>query len=154
MDLAIEILKILASWPIAAVAISFMFRSQISELLGKVGRAKISGLEIDLEAGSTEEELAEMVKFHNQEFRNTRVELDGRVFDGCKFYNCELVYRASKPIELKHCEFYETGFLFSDGATLTLSLLEGMYHGMGEGGKKIFESLIKAIQEGKVPRSA
>lgn len=86
--------------------------------------------------------------FRDTSFRDDRVELDGNAYGGCRFQRCELVFSATAPVSLENCRFDQCTWTFEGPAALTIDFMTGLYHGMGEGGRKLIDDTIEAIMRG------
>ncbi len=89
------------------------------------------------------------MQYHNETFRNERIELHGKFFHGCTFENCELVFDGDRPPTFTDNRFVDTVFVFTGPATRTLYLLSTLYHA-GEGGREVIEKTFEDIREHKL----
>lgn len=81
----------------------------------------------------------------NEVFKGQRVELHGKIFHGCTFENCELVFDGDRPPTFKDNRFVNSHFIFTDAATRTLYFLSNIYHS-GDGGKEVVEQLMTDLR--------
>jgi len=82
-------------------------------------------------------------------FKNERVELTGTHFHGCRFENCELVYRGDRSPTFEDNEFVDSVFVFTDAAVRTMYFLSNMCHA-GEGGAEVVEQTFEDIRQGRI----
>ena len=91
------------------------------------------------------------MKYTDSKFIQTRVELDGNEFIRCRFENATLVFSARSPVSMVDCEFgNNVAWTFEGSAALTLGFLHALYHGTGEGGKKLIEHTFERIKNAPV----
>jgi hypothetical protein len=69
------------------------------------------------------------MQFQGKTFCNETIELDGNEYDGCRFENCQLIYRASAPMILTNCSFLGFTITLEGAAANTLDFLTALYHG-------------------------
>jgi hypothetical protein len=91
-----------------------------------------------------------MATYKDHQFSNEPVELDGNKFEGCTFAKCKLVYRGSTPPGLSRCRFDDCSWEFDDAAGRTVAFLRGLYHGMGDAGRRLVEETFR-LPPGKHP---
>jgi hypothetical protein len=84
--------------------------------------------------------------FSNKTFKNETIDLDFNKFRECSFVDCKITYRGFGTFELSNCQFDRVSWNFADAAAHTLSFLKSMYHGSGEGGKKLVEDTFHNIR--------
>lgn len=89
------------------------------------------------------------MNYQGTTFKNERVELTGTHFHGCRFENCELVYRGDRPPTFQDNEFVDSVFVFTDAAVRTMYLLSNMYHA-GSGGQQVVEQAFEDIRNGGI----
>ncbi len=87
--------------------------------------------------------------YQGSTFRNERVELSGTHFHGCRFENCELVYRGDRPPTFEDNEFIDSVFVFTDAAVRTMYFLSNMCHA-GKGGEEVVEKTFADIRAGRI----
>ena len=91
-----------------------------------------------------------MIKNVKNTYSGVHVKLDDNDFTDCTFHRCTLDYSGTAPVSFVGCSFDDVNWVFSGPAQNTLSFLQGLYHGMGEGGKALveatFDNLRKAPQ--------
>ncbi|GBF05590.1 hypothetical protein DAERI_050099 [Deinococcus aerius] len=85
------------------------------------------------------------VKFQNQVFENTRVDLDGNEYRNCTFRRCTVVYSGGQVPLISGCDFNGCEFGFSDAAERTLIFMNRMYHG---GFQNIIEETLASVRSG------
>lgn len=91
------------------------------------------------------------MKYIDSKFTQTRIELDGNEFIRCRFENATLVFSARAPVSMVDCVFGKNvAWTFEGSATLTLGFLHALYHGTGEGGKKLIEDTFERIRHAPV----
>jgi len=83
-------------------------------------------------------------------FENSRLEVDGMVFERCKFKHCRLVFSAIDTVTFKECSFDSCDWVFDGPAENTLLYLSALYRGLGEGGRDLVESMFERIRAGNV----
>jgi hypothetical protein len=87
------------------------------------------------------------MKYVDSKFTQTRIELDGNEFIRCRFEDVILVFSARAPVSMVNCTYgNNVAWAFEGPAALTLGFLSGLYHGAGEGGKKLVESTFDKIR--------
>lgn len=59
-------------------------------------------------------------------YENTRVPLDGHVYNNCTFVDCELVYSGNGPVGLSGCIFRDCSFSFSGPAANAVAFLNSL----------------------------
>lgn len=62
--------------------------------------------------------------YKSQTFDNVKVELDGNYFSGCRFRNCELIFRGKDQFTLEDCDFERPAFIFLDSAGMVIDYLK------------------------------
>lgn len=82
----------------------------------------------------------------DETFTDQRIELHGRLFHGCRFERCELVFDGDRPPSFRDNEFVDSTFVFTDAAVRTLYMLSTLYHA-GDGGREIVERCFEDIRE-------
>lgn len=85
----------------------------------------------------------------NKTFKNERVDLSGSSFHGCRFENCELVYRGDRSPTFQDNEFIDSRFVFTDEAIRTIYFLSNMFHA-GQGGKEVVEKTFEDIRQRRI----
>jgi hypothetical protein len=80
-------------------------------------------------------------------FKNCGVDLDNTEFIECRFEDCKMIYSALGPVGMTRCTFSNVKWEFKGGAANTIQFLKGMYHGMGEGGRKVVEATFAGIRK-------
>lgn len=91
-----------------------------------------------------------MAKFENSKFENTEEKLDGNIYVNCTFKRCRLVYGGTGVVTLEGCGFHECSWSFVDAAARTINFMVGLYHGTGEGGRKLIEKTFHNIRKGRL----
>jgi hypothetical protein len=92
-----------------------------------------------------------MATYKDQQFSGEPVEMDGSTFEGCTFTKCNLIYRGSTPPGLSGCRFEDCAWEFDDAAGRTIAFLRGLYHGMGDAGRRLVEDTFR-LPPGQMPR--
>jgi hypothetical protein len=92
-----------------------------------------------------------MTKIDGQLFKDSTEVLDGRQFTNCEFRNCTVVYRGGTLPAMNGCHFQDCHWQFEDAAERTMVFMRVLYHGMGEGGKRMVEA---AFAQTRQPISA
>jgi hypothetical protein len=93
-----------------------------------------------------------MIKNIKNKYRKSTVKLDNNEFVECSFDECTLQYAGEGPVAMIGCTFINVQWVFVDAAQQTLQFLQGLYHGMGEGGRTLVESTFDNIRTSK-PKS-
>jgi hypothetical protein len=91
-----------------------------------------------------------MIKNIKNRYKDVRVILDNNEFIGCTFEGCTMEYSGTGAVSLVECSFTNVSWVFSGGAEKTLVFLNALYHGMGEGGRKLVESTFDNIRNAKL----
>jgi hypothetical protein len=90
------------------------------------------------------------MNYRDQDFDGQEVLLDGSIFTGCTFRNCRLVFKAMAPVGMSACHFKENvQWAFDGPAALAVEFMAAMYHGCGEGGRKLIEETFNEIRRGR-----
>jgi hypothetical protein len=87
--------------------------------------------------------------YQNESFQNERIELSGNAYHGCRFENCELVYRGDRSPTFQDNEFIDSVFVFTDAAIRTIYFLSNMYHA-GAGGREVVDNTFEDIRRGAI----
>ncbi len=87
-----------------------------------------------------------MKEIIEKEFEFETINIDNKNFIKCVFTSCKLVYSGEGSVGLNGCTFNNCRWGFTGSASNTISFLKGMYHGMGEEGKKILDRTIEDIK--------
>ncbi len=88
-----------------------------------------------------------MIRNIKKNYDNVTVKLDNGKFVRCKFKNCRLRFGGTGPVSLIECEFSGVSWEFTGPAQNTMTFLRGVYHGIGEGGKKLVEATFDEIRK-------
>lgn len=86
-----------------------------------------------------------MADFENIEFTNESVSLDGNVYKGCTFTDCELLIGASAPFSLANNNLTDCRWTFTGAAALTLTILASLYQ-TGPEFQKLVEETFETIR--------
>ena len=87
-----------------------------------------------------------MADYLGQDFNSTTLEIDGSVYDQCKFNNCKLIYRGGAIPTFSRCTLDRCEWIWNDAALRTIGFLRGIYSGMGPGGRQMVESILTEIR--------
>jgi len=87
------------------------------------------------------------MEFDKKQFKNEEVRLDGNTFLGCAFDNCNMVYGGGPPPTMIDCSLNGVTWSFTEAASNSVRFMRAIYHGMGEGGKKVIEQTFANIRE-------
>jgi len=87
-----------------------------------------------------------MTKNVKNKYTNSTVKLDNNDFVDCSFDKCTLEYAGEGPVSITGCTFNNVQWVFVGAAQQTLQFLQGLYHGMGEGGRTLVESTFDNIR--------
>lgn len=88
-----------------------------------------------------------MIKNIRNTYVQTQLKLDGNEFNECTFDRCTLEFSGTGPVSFIDCKFTSVNWLFSGPAQNTLVFLNGLYHGMGDGGKALVEATFDNIRK-------
>ncbi len=66
------------------------------------------------------------MKYENETFTGSSVDLDGNEFIGCSFEKCTIVYSGGKPPLIGRCTFSDQRFEFRGAAANTVEFLKAM----------------------------
>lgn len=86
------------------------------------------------------------MEYRNETFRGDRLKLDGNGYHGCQFIDCTLVYCGGESPKLMECLFQSSRWEFDGAAAATVNFMRGLYHGAGEGGKRLIEETFNLIR--------
>ena len=90
-----------------------------------------------------------MTEYRDRDFTGQTVQLDGNTFTGCTFRDCTLEFGGSGPLTLGANHFKEhVKWVFTGCAATTIAFMTGIYHGAGEGGRKLIEQTFENIRRG------
>jgi hypothetical protein len=84
-------------------------------------------------------------------YQNVTVKLDNNEFTDCKFFNCLMEYSGLGPASIYGCQFVDVQWVFAGPAQNTLQFMHAVYHGMGDGGRKLIEQTFENIKKPGVP---
>lgn len=101
----------------------------------------------------TKSDVIEMEEIVNKTFSNQQVTVDNKSYFNCEFINCEIVYSAEGMFKMRNNQFESCYWQFSGKAAETLSVLQSIYHGMGEGGKEIIETTFENIKKSNLGKN-
>jgi hypothetical protein len=87
-----------------------------------------------------------MIKNFKNKFVGGTVRLDNNEFINCSFEGCILEFSGEGVVSLVGCKFSNVTWAFVGSAENTLRFLRGIYHGMGEGGTAVVESIFSDIR--------
>lgn len=90
------------------------------------------------------------MEHRDERFVDEEIHLGDDAYIGCTFEDCRLIYDGSPGVHIKDCDFDETRLELVDAAGNTLSFLQNIYHGFGEDGRLVVESLFENIREGRI----
>lgn len=88
-----------------------------------------------------------MIKNESKKYVGVPLKIDGNEFNNCTFTGCTLDFSGTAPVSFVGCTFHEVNWVFSGPAQNTLAFLQGLYHGMGEGGKALVEATFDNIRK-------
>ncbi len=92
-----------------------------------------------------------MARNTEKTYTQTTILLDGGEFEKCVFDRCVLEYGGTAPVYLNGCSFKEIEWRMVGAASNTIQFLEGLYHGLGPGGRSVVESTFANIRKQKTP---
>ena len=87
-----------------------------------------------------------MAEYLGQEFNQITEEIDGNVYDQCKFTQCKLIYRGGGIPRITRCHLDRCTWVWDDAALRTIGFLRGIYDGMGPGGRQVVEEVIAEMR--------
>lgn len=85
--------------------------------------------------------------FKDKQFKNDKVRMDGNSFINCQFENCVMEYGGGPPPSMVGCGFNGVQWAFTEAASNTIIFMGAIYHGMGDGGKKLIEQTFENIRK-------
>jgi hypothetical protein len=88
-----------------------------------------------------------MAEYLGQDFNQTTEDIDGNVYDQCKFVQCKLVYRGGPIPTFSRCNLDRCIWVWDDAALRTIGFLRGIYSGMGTGGRQVVEEVITEMRK-------
>jgi len=86
-----------------------------------------------------------MADYLGQDFNATTEQIDGNVYDQCKFVKCRLVYRGGVIPTFTRCNVEHCVWVWDDAALRTIGFLRGIYSGMGPNGRQVVDSVVAEI---------
>ncbi|MCB1692755.1 MAG: hypothetical protein KDI19_08315 [Pseudomonadales bacterium] len=89
------------------------------------------------------------MQYQNETFKGERIDLDGKMFHGCTFESCELVFSGDRPPTFSDNRFVDTVFVMTGHATRTMYLLSNIYHA-GDGGRQVVEDIFDELRAGNI----
>jgi hypothetical protein len=93
-----------------------------------------------------------MMRIEDKTFEDQQVRLDGNEYIKCIFKHCELQFGAMEPVTMVECSFDQCSWSFTGAAALTVKFMTALYHGAGEGGRKLIEQTFEDIRRGHQPQ--
>src|SRR5262245_2648731 len=88
--------------------------------------------------------------FVDQVFENQELDVDGSIFERCKFKHCRITFSAIDRVTFKECTFTECEWIFSGSAEVTLAYLSALYRVLGPAGKELVEDIVQGIRDGTI----
>lgn len=88
------------------------------------------------------------VRYVGKTFVGAQVGLDFGDFENCCFERCTIHYTGAGPFNIVNCQFIEVQWALSQAAQRTIYFLSAIYHGGGDGGKKVVSGLYDAVVRG------
>jgi len=85
------------------------------------------------------------MRFENTTFTDQDVAVDGNEYEGCRFENCNIIYRGSGAVSFTGCSFGNHRITFKDGAASTIGFMQSLYHG---GWEHLIEATFDNIRRG------
>ncbi len=95
-----------------------------------------------------------LIRHESKTFENEKIRVDGNEYIKCKFLKCELQYGGMDAVGFNGCDFHESNWVFVEAADRTIGFITALYHGMGEGGKKLVEQTFENIRKGQHPKKS
>src|SRR6266702_1680469 len=92
------------------------------------------------------------MKFEGKPFKNETIDIDFNQFRNCQFDGCTLVFHGYGAIVFKGCSFKDVKWSITDAAAVTVTFMQGLYHGCGEGGKALIEETFNDIRKAPIDR--
>lgn len=86
-------------------------------------------------------------EFNDELFENQTVRLDRNKYTSCQFKNCKIEFGGMGAVGLNACSFEACQWNFVEAADTTFGFLHSIYHGMGESGVQLVESMFEAIRK-------
>jgi hypothetical protein len=87
-----------------------------------------------------------MIKNIKNRYDDCTVRLDNNEFIECEFNRCRLEFAGEGPVSLIRCKFSNVSWHLVGPAQNTIHFLRGIYHGMGDAGHKLVESIFDNIR--------
>lgn len=89
-----------------------------------------------------------MTIYEDTTFESQRVDLDGNEYERCTFRSCELVYSGGVPPVLVDNTMSGCQWQFDGAAGRTIAFMQALYHGGGEGARRLVEETIENMMRG------
>lgn len=89
-------------------------------------------------------------QFVGETFERQVVEVDGRVYENCKFIECRIIFSGVEAVAFDDCTFVRCDWGFSGAAVNTLSYLSALYQGLGENGREMVDGIFDSVRLGLV----
>jgi hypothetical protein len=86
-------------------------------------------------------------------FRRESLFVERFRFVRCQFIECQLYYLAEEQTAFEDCTFEECEWTFDGPAENQLVFLSDLYHGLGEEGQRLVESIFDSIRSGTVKQA-
>lgn len=83
--------------------------------------------------------------YRDRKFTDERIDLSEKIFHGCTFERCELVFDGHRPPSFHDNRFVDSVFVFTGPAVRTLYFLSNIYHA-GDGGREVVEHTFEEIR--------
>ena len=78
-------------------------------------------------------------------YESARVSIDATTFDHVVFRRCTMEYGGAELPGFTNCEFHECQWLLVGNAKNTVAFMRGVYHGFGEFGQQMIQSIFGQI---------
>lgn len=91
-----------------------------------------------------------MSKFVDGEFDGVTLDIDGNIFEGCTFKNCQLRFAGGDGAQFDKCTFDGVGILFVGAAANTLKFMGALYR---SGFAPMVEATIAQMKSGVGPEN-
>lgn len=87
------------------------------------------------------------MRIKNQDFAAEDIDLDGNIFENCKFSKSNMVFRGRAPVSFDTCTFEDVRWEFRDAASLTTSLMRAMSESTGDYGRELLINTFPALKD-------
>lgn len=93
----------------------------------------------------------DFMQHEGKTFDQETILLDQNEYVRCAFVRCDLQFGGSGGVAFSECRFDQCRWSFVDAASNTLHFMASLYHGLGDGGKRLMEDLFESIRNAPPP---